>query len=128
MGFPRDPDTGAMWAMLLVAAGLPALLYAGIARFTGHGRKGGPVWRPLHDRLYLVCALLAVVGHAGGSVVVEGWGDVFGFTPSASMSGCFSSALAYAAGGDQEGRALRPMLLLLAPYSIALGFFGRIAG
>ncbi|MGX9891060.1 hypothetical protein [Streptomyces sp. NPDC002276] len=128
MGFPRDPDTGAMWAVLLVAAGLPTLLYAAIARFTGHGRKGGPVWRPLDDRLNLVCALLAVVGHAGASVVIESWGDVFGFTPSAVMSGSFSSALAYTAGGDQKGRALRPMLLLLAPYSIALGFFARIAG
>ena len=128
MGFTRDPDTGAMWAVLLVAAGLPALLYAGIARFTGHGRKGGAVWRPLDDRLNLVCALLAVVGHAGASVAIGGWGDVFGFTPSAAMSGSFSSALAYAAGGDQEGRALRPMLLLLAPYALALGFFARIAG
>ncbi|MDV9174871.1 hypothetical protein R6V09_32760 [Streptomyces sp. W16] len=128
MGFPSDPDTGAMWAVLLVALGLPALLYAGIARFTGHGRKGGAVWRPLNDRLYLVCALLAVVGHAGGSVVVGSWGDLFGFMPTAFMGGCFSSALAYTCVGDQEGRALRPELLPLAPYALALGFFGRIAG
>ena len=127
MGFPRDPDTGAMWAVLLVAVGLPALLYAGIARFTGHGRKGGPVWRPLDDQLNLVCGLLAVVGHAGASVVIDGWGDVFGFAPSAAMSGGFSSALAYTVSGDQKGRALRPMLLLLAPYALALGFFARIA-
>ncbi|WP_427920895.1 hypothetical protein [Streptomyces sp. cg40] len=128
MGFPRDPDTGAMWAVLLVAVGLPALLYAGIARFTGHGLKGGPVWRPLNDRLNLVCALLAVVGHAGASVAVGGWGDLSGFTPSAALSGSFSSAFAYTVSGDQQGRALRPILLLLAPYSIALGFFARIAG
>ncbi|WP_019072482.1 hypothetical protein [Streptomyces hokutonensis] len=128
MGFPRDPDTGAMWAVLLVAVGLPALLYAGIARFTGHGRGGGAVWRPLQDRLYLVCALLAVAGHAGASVVIDGWGDVFGFTPTAFMSGSFSSALAYTVSGDQRGRALRPMLLPLTPYALALGFFGHVAG
>ncbi|WP_019057210.1 hypothetical protein [Streptomyces prunicolor] len=36
-------------------------------------------------------------------------------------------ALACACGGDQEGQAVRPALLLVAPYAPALGFFGRIA-
>ena len=122
-------DTGAMWAVLLVVVGLPALVYAGITRFTGHGRKGGPLWRPLQDWVYAICAAAAIAGHATASAVVTGsWGDTFGFTPTAVMGGCFSSALAYTCAGDAGTRVVRPALLLLVPYASALGFFGRIAG
>jgi hypothetical protein len=123
-----DRDTATMWAVLLVLVGLPALAYAGFARITGRGRGGGVPWSPLRDRINLVCAALAVVGHTVASVVVGGWGDPLGFTPTASMGGCFSSALVYTCGGHQEGRAVRPLLLLVAPYAFALGYFGRIAG
>ncbi|WP_405862531.1 hypothetical protein OG407_29190 [Streptomyces sp. NBC_01515] len=36
-------------------------------------------------------------------------------------------ALAHTCGGDQEGQAVRPAVLLVGPYASALGFFGRIA-
>ncbi|MET9386649.1 hypothetical protein ABZY09_37840 [Streptomyces sp. NPDC002928] len=128
MGFLADQDTGAMCAVLLSIAAFPALVYAGYARFTGRGRKGGAPWRPLEDPINLICAAVAVAGHALASVVVGGWGELFGFMTPAFMGGCNSSALAYTCGGDGGGRAVRPALLLVVPYAFALGFFGRIAG
>jgi hypothetical protein len=37
------------------------------------------------------------------------------------------ATLAHTCGGDQEGQAVRPALLPVAPYASAFGFFGRIA-
>ncbi|MEV0735181.1 hypothetical protein AB0I51_04265 [Streptomyces sp. NPDC050549] len=129
MGFLNDPDTAAICATLLVAVGLPALVYAGIARLTGRGRKGGPPWQPTDDPVNALCAVAAVAGYALASAAVTGsWGPTFGFLPTAFIGGCFSSAFAYTFGGG-TGRQLlvQPALLLLMPYALALGFFGRVA-
>jgi len=128
VGFLNDPDTAAVCATLLVAVGLPALVYAGIARLAGRGRKGGPPWRPTDDPVNPLCAVAAVAGYAVASVSVTGsWGATFGFLPTAFIGGGFSSAFVYTFGGDAGTRIVRPALLLLVPYALALGFFGRIA-
>ncbi|MFF7471032.1 hypothetical protein [Streptomyces sp. NPDC008092] len=134
MAVSVSADTGAMWATLLLLAGLPAIGYALFTRLTGRGRGGAAPWRVQDDPTTWAGAAAAAAGHALAAVAVVGeWGRVFGFLSTAYGGGCIAGALVYVydtwvRGGEQRRSALRPALLLVVAYAFALGFFGRIAG
>ncbi|MEU9344656.1 hypothetical protein AB0D74_26005 [Streptomyces sp. NPDC048278] len=134
MAVTVSADTAAAWATVLALAGLPAIGYALLTRLTGRGRADAAPWRVQADPTTWVGAGAAVVGHVLAGVAVVGeWGRVLGFLATAYMGGCVASAFVYAydtwvRAGEQRRQALRPALLLVVPYSVALGFFGRIAG
>ncbi|MGW1621211.1 hypothetical protein [Streptomyces sp. NPDC002172] len=134
MAVTVSADTAAAWATLLTLAGLPAIGYALFTRLTGRGRGDAAPWRVQDDPTTWVGAGAAVAGHVLAVVAVVGeWGRVFGFLTTAYMGGCVAGAFVYTydtwvRGGEQRRSALRPVLLLVVPYAVALGFFGRIAG
>ncbi|MGW3124868.1 hypothetical protein [Streptomyces sp. NPDC001076] len=134
MAVTVSADTGAMWATLLMLAGLPAIGYALFTRLRGRGPGGTAPWRVQDDPVTWVGAAAAVTGQVLAAVAVVGeWGRVFGFMSTAYVGGCVAGAFVYAydtrvRAGEQRRRTLRPALLLVMPYAFALGFFGRIAG
>ncbi|MFK0151251.1 hypothetical protein ACIQVL_26115 [Streptomyces sp. NPDC090499] len=134
MAVTVSADTAAMGATLLALAGLPAVGYALLTRLTGRGRADAAPWRVQDDPTTWVGAGAAAVGHVLAVAAVTGeWGRVLGFLSTAYVGGCAASAFVYAYDtwvrkGDQRRQALRPALLLVVPYAVALGFFGRIAG